>query len=84
MMMVSVVISAELMLVYMILVMNWSVYRLVCDLSFSQPTYNIVEGAGPALVALNLSNPLSFDITVQVTDSEGSATSEWSNIMTKC
>jgi len=45
-------------------------------IGFSQSTYTIRESAGPAQPVLNLSNPSSSDITVEVIDSEIAATSE--------
>ena len=52
------------------------VYSLGCVVSFSQSMYNVNEGAGQAQIELSLSNPSSTDITVQVTDTEDTATSE--------
>ena len=43
---------------------------------FSQSTYSVNENAGPARPTLVLSNPSSTDITVQVTNTDGSATGE--------
>jgi len=44
--------------------------------AFGQSEYIIRENAGPAQPVLVLSNPSSTDITVQVTDTENTATSE--------
>jgi len=41
---------------------------------FSQSTYSVDEGAGPAQPVLVLSNPSSTDITVQVRDTQNTAT----------
>jgi len=49
---------------------------IVTTVSFSQSTYNINEGAGAAQPVLVLSNPSSTDITVQVRDTENTATSK--------
>ena len=43
---------------------------------FNQSTYSVVENAGPARPVLVLSNPSTTDITVQVTNTDGSATGE--------
>ena len=43
---------------------------------FDQSTYRVNEDAGPAQPVLVLSNPSSTDITVQVIDTENTATSE--------
>jgi len=39
--------------------------------------YSVNENAGPARPTLVLSNPSSNDITVQVTNTDGSATGEY-------
>ena len=41
---------------------------------FSQSTYNVDEDDGPARPVLELSNPSSMEFTVQVTNTDGSAT----------
>ena len=51
---------------------------------FNQSLYNFNEGTGPAQPVLILSNSASFFIAVQVRDNQNTATSEWSNIITKC
>ena len=43
---------------------------------FDQSTYSFNEDAGPAQPVLVLSNPSSTDITVQVRDTQNTATSE--------
>ena len=43
---------------------------------FSQSSYSINENAGPLKPILVLSNPSSVDITIQVSDFQGGATSE--------
>ena len=45
-------------------------------INFSQSTYSVNEGDGPAQPVLVLSNPSSTDITVQVRDTQNTATSE--------
>ena len=46
-------------------------------MSFKQPAYSVNEDAGPVQPVLVISNPSSTDITVQVTDTDGSATREY-------
>ena len=48
---------------------------------FSETTYNVDENAGPARPELVLSNPSSFDTTVQVFNTDGSATGEYCSIL---
>ena len=43
---------------------------------FNQSVYSVNEDAGPVLPVLVISNPSSTDITVQVTNTDGSATGE--------
>ena len=43
---------------------------------FSQPTYSVIENAGPAQPVLVLSNPSATEFTVRVRENERSATSE--------
>ena len=43
---------------------------------FEQPAYNVSENAGPAQPVLVLSNPSSTAFTVQVNNTDGSATGE--------
>jgi len=43
---------------------------------FIQSAYRVGENAGPAQPVLVLSNPSSTDITVQVRDTENTATGE--------
>ena len=45
-------------------------------MAFSQSTYSVDEDDGPAQPVLVLSNPSSSTITVQVTNTDGSATGE--------
>ena len=47
---------------------------------FSETTYSVNEDAGPAQPVLVLSSPSSTDITVQVTNTDGSATGEYCSI----
>jgi len=44
---------------------------------FNQSTYSVIKNAGPAQPVLVFSNPSSTDITVQVTNTDGSATGEY-------
>ena len=48
---------------------------------FNQTTYSVNENAGPAQPVLVLSNPSSTDITVQVFNTDGSATGEYCSIL---
>ena len=48
---------------------------------FRQPTYNVDEDDRPAQPELVLSNPSSTDITVQVLNTDGSATGEYCSIL---
>ena len=43
---------------------------------FSETTYSVDEDDGPAQPVLVLSNPSSMTFTVQVTNTDGSATGE--------
>ena len=45
-------------------------------ITFSQSTYNVNEDDGPVQPVLVLSNPSSTDITVQVRDTQNTATSK--------
>ena len=49
-------------------------YSVDATISFEQSTYSIVEDGGPVQPVLVLSNPSSFDITVEVTDTSITAT----------
>ena len=54
-----------------------TVYHLVAIIvMFSQTTYSVDEEAGLARPVLVLSNPSSSNITVQVSEQQGTATSE--------
>ena len=44
---------------------------------FNQSMYSINEDTGPAQPVLVISNPSSTDITVQMTNTDGSATGEY-------
>ena len=44
---------------------------------FSQMTYNVSEASGVAKFILSLSEPSSTDITVEVFNTDGSATGEY-------
>ena len=46
------------------------------NVRFEQPTYNVNENAGPAQPVLVLSNPSSTEFTVEVTNTDVSATGE--------
>ena len=49
-------------------------YSIDATVSFNRSAYSIVEDDGPVQPVLVLSNPSSFDITVQVTDTSITAT----------
>ena len=48
---------------------------------FNQSMYSVNEDAGPAQPVLVINNQLSTDITVQVTNTDRSATGEYRNIL---
>ena len=48
---------------------------------FKQAVYSFNEDAGPVQPVLVISNPSSTDITVQVTNTDGSATGEYCSIL---
>ena len=48
---------------------------------FSETMYSVNEGAGPARPVLVLSNPSSFESTVEVFHTDGSATGEYCSIL---
>ena len=52
-------------------------YSLAITVMFNQSTYSVVEDAGPAQPVLVLSNPSSMTFTVNVTNTDGSATGEY-------
>ena len=53
---------------------NYKWYFIAITVMFSQSMYSVDEDDGPARPVLVLSNPSSTDITVEATDTEGSAT----------
>ena len=48
---------------------------------FSQTMYSVNENAGSAQIGLILSGPSSTDTTVQVTNTDGTATGEYCSIL---
>ena len=48
---------------------------------FSETMYSVIEGTGPAQPVLVLSNPSSFEFSVNVTNTDGSATGEYYSIL---
>ena len=56
-------------------------FLLAITVSFEQSMYSVNENAGPAQPVLVLSNPSSTDITVQVFNTDGSATGEYCSIL---
>ena len=57
--------------------LNFSLYILAITVMFGQTVYSVIENTGPAQLVLALSNPSSTDITVQVTNTDGSAAGEY-------
>ena len=55
---------------------NLNMYSLAVTVTFSKSIYSVNEDHGPAQPVLDLSNPSSTDITVQVRDTGNTATSE--------
>lgn len=53
-------------------------------MSFEQSTYSVSEDAGPVQPVLILSNALKIEITVQVTNTDGSATGKYCSILNNC
>ena len=60
---------------------SYHLYSLGVTVMFSNRTYSVIESAGPAQPVLVLSNPSSMNITVEVRDAGGTATSEWTDIV---
>jgi len=52
-------------------------HSTVTTVRFNQSTYSVNENEGPAQPTLVLSNPSSTAFTVQVTNTDGSATGEY-------
>ena len=50
-------------------------------MTFSNRTYSVNEDSGPAQPVIILSNPSSMNITIEVRDIGGTATSEWTDIV---
>ena len=48
---------------------------------FDEPIYVVDEDEGPARPTIILSNPSATDITVQVTNTDGTATGEYCSIL---
>ena len=69
--------------VYSVFMLNrFAIYvSSVGTVRFSQTTYNVNENAGPAQPTLVLSDPPDTDITVEVANSDGSATGEYCSIL---
>ena len=55
---------------------NLLFHHLAITVMFSRSTYSVDEDDGPAQPELVLSNPSSRNITVQVRDVQGTATSD--------
>ena len=49
-------------------------YLTVATISFNQSMYSVIENEGPVQLVLVLSNPSSTDVTVRITNGEGTAT----------
>ena len=56
-------------------------HLLAITVMFSQKMYSVNENAGPVQPLLVLSNPSSTDITVEVFNTDGSATGEYCSIL---
>ena len=56
-------------------------FLLAITVSFEQSMYSVNENAGPAQPVLVLSNPSSTTITVEVFNTDGSATGEYCSIL---
>ena len=54
---------------------------LVATVMFSETTYSVNEKDGSAQIGLVISNPPSTATTVQVTNTDGSATGEYCSIL---
>jgi len=52
-------------------------HLIAITVKFNQSIYSVDEDTGPARPTLILSNPSSTDITIQVTNTDGSATGEY-------
>jgi len=52
-------------------------HPIAITVSFNQSIYSVIEHTGPARPTLILSNPSSTDFTVQMTNTDGSATGEY-------
>jgi len=52
-------------------------HPIAITIKFNQSIYSVDEDTGPSRPTLILSNPSSTDITVQVTNTDGSATGEY-------
>ena len=60
---------------------NVIVFTLAITVIFNQSMYSVNEDAEPVQPVLVISNPSSTDITVQVTNTDGSATGEYCSIL---
>ena len=74
-------IDASLLKIYCITLLIYSrvpsiINLLVITVMFSQSAYTVNENDEPAQAVLSLSNPSSTDITVEVYNTDGSATGE--------
>ena len=70
--------SSDIMVLICAIIVLKKIYCLlpVITVNFSEMAYSVNEDDGPAQPVLVLSNPSSTDITVQVRDTENTATSE--------
>ena len=57
------------------------IVHVAITVMFSETTYSVNEGDGSAQIGLVLSGPSSTDTTVQVTNTDGSATGEYCSIL---
>ena len=63
------------------IIILYTCFVLDIMVSFSQSTYSVSEDGGLFQIGLVLSNPSSGHITVQVNNTDGSATGEYCNIL---
>ena len=74
MLLAHIIYGSHHILLYTLLAYYSLCHLIVNVISFSQSTFNVDEDDGPAQPILVLSNPSSTDITVQVRDTQNTAT----------
>jgi len=73
----------QLLLLYDNIITN-RILLVAIVVSFEQSTYSVNEDDGPVQSVLVLSNPSSTNITIQVKETSGAATSESAKIIVPC